>query len=146
MGVKLERTHPLLSLTQTDLGWSFPKIFDAKRTPGCQRGTFLGETRPPFASVQMAWPPPPPALISHSKGSWMQCIWPKATRVSGLPRCLHGEESSCQFRSHRRRRFDPWAGKIPWRRRCQPTPVFLPGKPPTWRSLVGYSPITATTT
>ena len=31
MGVKLERTHSLLSLTQTDLGWSFSKIFDAKR-------------------------------------------------------------------------------------------------------------------
>ena len=25
-------------------------------------------------------------------------------------------------------RFDPWAGKIPWRRKWQPTPVFLPGK------------------
>ena len=24
--------------------------------------------------------------------------------------------------------FDPWVGKIPWRRRWQPTPVFLPGK------------------
>ena len=67
------------------------------------------------------------------------------TGSSGLPRCLRGEESACQFRSHRRRRFDPWVGKIP-RRRCQPTPVFLPGKSPTWRSLVGYSPVTATTT
>ena len=26
--------------------------------------------------------------------------------------------------------FDPWAGKIPWRREWQPTPVFLPGEPP----------------
>ena len=24
--------------------------------------------------------------------------------------------------------FDPWVGKIPWRRKRQPTPVFLPGK------------------
>jgi len=24
--------------------------------------------------------------------------------------------------------FDPWVGKIPWRREWQPTPVFLPGK------------------
>ena len=23
--------------------------------------------------------------------------------------------------------FDPWIGKIPWRRKWQPTPVFLPG-------------------
>ena len=25
-------------------------------------------------------------------------------------------------------RFNPWAGKIPWRRKWQPTPVFLPGE------------------
>ena len=25
--------------------------------------------------------------------------------------------------------FDPWVRKIPWRRKWQPTPVFLPGKP-----------------
>jgi len=24
--------------------------------------------------------------------------------------------------------FNPWIGKIPWRRKWQPTPVFLPGK------------------
>ena len=24
--------------------------------------------------------------------------------------------------------FDPWVKKIPWRRACQPTPVFLPGE------------------
>ena len=26
--------------------------------------------------------------------------------------------------------FDPWVGKIPWRRAWQPTPVFLPGESP----------------
>ena len=26
--------------------------------------------------------------------------------------------------------FNPWVGKIPWRRKCQPTPVFLPGESP----------------
>ena len=36
--------------------------------------------------------------------------------------------------------FDPWVGKIPWRRKWQPTPVFLPGKCHGQRSLVGYSP------
>ena len=35
---------------------------------------------------------------------------------------------------------DPWVGKIPWRRKWQPTPVFLPGESHGWRSLVGYSP------
>ena len=28
----------------------------------------------------------------------------------------------------------------PWRRKWQPTPVFLPGESHGWRSLVGYSP------
>ena len=36
--------------------------------------------------------------------------------------------------------FDPWLGKIPWRRECLPTPVFLPGKSHGQRGLVGYSP------
>ena len=33
----------------------------------------------------------------------------------------------------------PWSGKISWRRKWQPTPVFLPGKSHGWRSLVGYN-------
>ena len=40
----------------------------------------------------------------------------------------------------RRGRFDPSIGKIPWRRKWQPTPVFLPGKPHGQRGLAGYSP------
>ena len=40
----------------------------------------------------------------------------------------------------RRRVFDPWVRKIPWRTRWQSTLVFLPGKSHGQRSLVGYSP------
>ena len=36
--------------------------------------------------------------------------------------------------------FDPWVGKIPWRRARQPTPVSLPGESPGQRSLAGCSP------
>ena len=36
--------------------------------------------------------------------------------------------------------FDPWVGKIPWRRKWQPTPALLPGKFYGQRILVGYSP------
>ena len=39
-----------------------------------------------------------------------------------------GKESACQCRRWKRCGFDPWVGKIPWRRKWQPTPVFLPGK------------------
>ena len=40
----------------------------------------------------------------------------------------------------RRHVFDPWVGNIPWRRKWQLAPVFLPGKFCGQRSLVGYSP------
>ena len=43
-------------------------------------------------------------------------------------------------RSHRRCRFHPWVGKIPWKRAWQPNPVLLPGKSHGRRSLEGYSP------
>ena len=33
-----------------------------------------------------------------------------------------------------------WVGKIPWRRKWQSTPVFLPGESNERKSLVGYSP------
>ena len=36
--------------------------------------------------------------------------------------------------------FNPWVGKVLWRRKWQPTPVFLPEKFHGQRNLVGYSP------
>ena len=55
----------------------------------------------------------------------------------GLSCWFSGKESTCQCR---RCRFDPWVGKVPWRRKWQPTPLFLPGKSHGHRSLAGYSP------
>ena len=52
----------------------------------------------------------------------------------GVSRWLSGKESPCQFR---RCGFDPWVGKFPWRRKWQPTPVFLPGESHGQRSLAG---------
>ena len=51
-------------------------------------------------------------------------------------RWLSGKESTCQCRTHR---FDPWVGKISWRKAWHPTPVFLPGKSHGQSSLAGYS-------
>ena len=45
--------------------------------------------------------------------------------TSGLSRWLSSKESACQCRT---RGFDPWIRKIPWSRKRQLTPVFLPGK------------------
>ena len=58
--------------------------------------------------------------------------FPVAQWVKNLPAIQDTEETSC--------RFHPRVGKIPWRRKWQPTPVFLPGKSHGHRSLVGYSP------
>ena len=57
--------------------------------------------------------------------------------TSILPWWLGGKQSACQRRRHR---FHPPVRKIPWRRKWQPTPVFLPGKSHGQRSLAGYSP------
>ena len=43
-------------------------------------------------------------------------------------------------RGSKRQGFDPCVGKIPYSRKWQPPPVFLPGKSHGQRSLVGYSP------
>ena len=50
---------------------------------------------------------------------------------------LSGKESACQ---RWRLELELWVRKIPWRRKWQPTPVFLPGESHGQRSLVGYSP------
>ena len=55
----------------------------------------------------------------------------------GLLSWLSGKESTCRCRRHR---FDPWLRKIPWNRKWQPTPVFLPGTYHAQRNLVGDSP------
>ena len=57
-----------------------------------------------------------------------------------LPWWCCGKASACQHRSRGRCGFDPWVRKIPWRRKWQSTPVFLPGISHGQRSLVGYSP------
>ena len=57
-------------------------------------------------------------------------------KTKGLSQWLSGKESACQCRRHK---FDPWVRKIPWRRKWQPTPVFLPGKSHRQRSLAGYT-------
>ena len=39
-----------------------------------------------------------------------------------------GKEPICQCRRHKRPGFEPWVGKIPWRRAWQPTPIFFSGE------------------
>ena len=58
----------------------------------------------------------------------------------GFPGGPKGREPSCQCRKHRRRGFDSWVGRIPWKRVWQHTLVFLPGGSHGQKSLAGYSP------
>ena len=60
--------------------------------------------------------------------------------TKGFPSGSAGKEPACQCRRCKRRGFNPWVRKIPWRKKWQPTPVFLPGKFHGQRSLVGYIP------
>ena len=54
------------------------------------------------------------------------------------PPCPGGSDSKSMCLQCGRPRFNPWVGKIPWRKKWQPTPVLLPGKSHGQRSLVGY--------
>ena len=67
-------------------------------------------------------------------------VWSVVRELRGLPRWINGRESTCQCKRHRRHVFDPWVGKMPWRREWLLTPIFLPGKSHGQRNLVGYGP------
>ena len=65
----------------------------------------------------------------------------QVNHIQGFPGGPTGKEPACQHKRHKRSGFNPWVGKIPWRRAWQPTPEFLPGKFHGQRSLAGYSPL-----
>ena len=74
-------------------------------------------------------------LISHLS-VWKQKFYGFLMQL-GFPGWLGSKESTCQCRRHR---LDHWVRKIPWRRKWQYTPVFLPGKSHWQRTLAGYHP------
>jgi len=89
-------------------------------------------------------PPPVHAQFRGRKWvSWAQELLILSVSSLGFPGGSMVKRSACQCR---RLRFDPWMGKIPWRRKWHPTPAFLPtlaslpGKSHGQRSLAGYSP------
>ena len=60
---------------------------------------------------------------------------PPLPRSPRSPGGTSGKEPACQCRRRKRRGFDPWVWKIPWRRKWQPPPVLLPGEFHGQRSL-----------
>ena len=77
-----------------------------------------------------------PCLHLTSVGSGQPSWPPLAHSINTAPRV----ESAYQSRIHRSCGFDPWIRKIPWKRKWQPTLVFLPGKFHGQKSLAVYSP------
>ena len=75
------------------------------------------------------------AKVYRVTKSWTQLKQLSTQATSSASQWLSGKESACQCRSSR---FDPWVGEMPWRRKWQPTPVFLPGESHEQRSLEGF--------
>ena len=74
-------------------------------------------------------------------------LWPRfqllefiLSWAQGFPGGSTGKEPTCQCRRCKKHGFNPWIRKVPWRRKWQSTPLFLPGKYHGQRSLAGYSP------
>ena len=79
-------------------------------------------------------------ILSFRDNNWQHLFYVSDffyahTHIYAYPLWLSSKRTSM------RPRFDPWVQKIPWRRRWQPTLVFLPGKAHGQRSLVGFSPL-----
>ena len=58
----------------------------------------------------------------------------------GFPGGASGKGPTCHFRRCKRCGFDPWVGKISWRRAWQSTPVLFPGESHVQSTLVSYGP------
>ena len=83
------------------------------------------------------WSSSSPPWLWGQAGLVLRVATRKCRAVEGHPWWLSSKESACQCR---RFEFNPWVGKIPWRREQQPTPGFLPGESHGQRSLAGYCP------
>ena len=68
----------------------------------------------------------------------LRALYPSSTSINGFPGGSGIKNPSAAYNAGDMSLT--WVGKILWRRKWQPTPVFLPGKSQRWRILVGYSP------
>ena len=111
------------SNTSSNPSTTTPRLWQLKMSSG---GRISLSPLPPYSLL----PSPPPALRTMD----VDYI---DIRISGAS--LVAQTVKRIYQQFRRHRFDPWVGKIPWRREWLSTPIFLPGKSHGQRSLVGYS-------
>ena len=77
-------------------------------------------------SIFLQWP----SFIHFCGWVIFRCVYtPHLYPLICLP-TFSSKEPACQCGRHKRHGFDPWVGKIPWGKKWQPAPVFLPGKIP----------------
>ena len=100
--------------------------------------TFL----PSSKRLLISWLQSLPAMVLEPKRIKSATVWHTHNpflyiylqlQVCNFPGGARGKEPTCWCRRHRRCRFTPWVGKIPWRRAWQPTPVLLPRESPMGR-------------
>ena len=79
----------------------------------------------------------PPKIKSDTVSTESLDLLKTQYHLNGLPWWLRRQRIHLQCG---RPGFDPWVGKIPWRRKWQSTPVFLPGESPWTEEPGGHSP------
>ena len=107
-----------------------PSLWEG-RVSACE---FRGDTNTVHNTIHLPW------FMQEwmiEVGKHLECISNGFKPEYGFPWWLSGKEYAFQCK---RCRFNPWVGKMPWRGKWQPTPVFLPGQSHRLRSLAGYSP------
>ena len=81
------------------------------------------------------------ASPAHSS-VWNRAVLSKQVpgKLEGFPGGASGNLPACAGDGKGTDRFKPWVWNIPWRRKWQPPPIFLPRESHGQRSLMGYSP------
>ena len=81
-------------------------------------------------------------LISKNVSQWAMLLTylTEYNHIMASQVALMVKNPPAKCRRHKRQRFDPWVGKIPWRRAWPLSPVFLSGELHGQRLLVSYSP------
>ena len=109
---------------------------DSTSTIGNSLSACVGQWSPVFSGVVLVSCPQHTGQLALKHSD----LYPDNTQEAY---CSIGAWWLSRWRNHLqcwRTGFNLWDGKILWKRKWQPTAVFLPGKSHGWRSLAGYSP------
>ena len=123
--------------------WVFPRVWKSGPEPGRERADprcvrFCLPVTRKNCRAQLRGGPPSGTRAHCSPIHDDGCLPSPCLSMQKCPRYSSiGKESTCNSGDPA---FNSWVRKIPWRRKWQPTPVFLPGESQGQRSLAGYSP------